>query len=385
MGQNCAAVGIRKGMFANANYLAYMWKEILKEANSNQYFKDSDNIENAWQVDDFSPESGDLAFITVGTEFSELRTHLARLKSPENSRKIYDFGFLALEDTETSIHALDLCLEDLREKGLKCIVVSTSPDLIKGHYNALRNRQELVSVTSISPGFDLQDNEFKWFNELITGEDGFLYRFALLGHQAYFCDQDSILAVQKMGFDTLRLGELRTRITVSEPLFRDSDIVDFRLSSIRSSDCPGSNDPSPNGLYAEEACQLMRYAGMGDHLFSIGISGLPADSNDVQSSLLCAQMIWHAWEGVSMKRDEMPGDQPANFQRFLVDLESQSDGIVFWKSTKTHRWWIELPDEALTKFDKFKYLPCSYDDYLEACEGDLPDAWMKAYTRLGFE
>ncbi|MFN8133913.1 MAG: hypothetical protein U0Z17_01300 [Bacteroidales bacterium] len=35
---------------------------------------------------------------------------------------------------------------------------------------------------------------------------------------------------------------------------------------------PGNANAIPNGFYGEEACQLMRYAGMSDKISSIGFS-----------------------------------------------------------------------------------------------------------------
>jgi hypothetical protein len=130
----------------------------------------------------------------------------------------------------------------------------------------------------------------------------------------------------------------------------------------------------------------MRYAGMGDHLCSLGISGVDfhSDSNG-QTAKLLAQMVWHFWEGLGLRRNEVPASDSGNFTRFLVDLEEVAGGMVFWKSKQSGRWWIELPAPENRMIKKYTLLPASYEDYQQACEGELPDRFMKAYSRLGID
>jgi hypothetical protein len=43
-------------------------------------------------------------------------------------------------------------------------------------------------------------------------------------------------------------------------LLRDADLVSFDISAVKQSEAPASRFASPNGLAAEDACQLARYA-----------------------------------------------------------------------------------------------------------------------------
>ena len=43
------------------------------------------------------------------------------------------------------------------------------------------------------------------------------------------------------------------------------------MNSVRLSDSPANDDGSPNGFYAEEICQIMRYAGISGRIKSLGI------------------------------------------------------------------------------------------------------------------
>jgi hypothetical protein len=47
---------------------------------------------------------------------------------------------------------------------------------------------------------------------------------------------------------------------------------------------------------------------------------------------------------------------------------------VFMKSKRTKRWWMGLPSG--------NFVPCSYNDYLIACRGEIPERWLREQERL---
>jgi len=93
-------------------------------------------------------------------------------------------------------------------------------------------------------------------------------------------------------------------------------------------------------------------------------------------------MIWYFIEGVNfrIKDDDFLID--GNYQKFttLVDLQE----LVFYKSIKTERWWIEIPflEEINNKLKRHTLLPCTHKEYLEASNGVVPERWWKAYKKM---
>ena len=75
-------------------------------------------------------------------------------------------------------------------------------------------------------------------------------------------------------FDYLRLGELQKDLSKAEPILRNTDLLSVDLSSIRFSEFKGSFKNSPNGLFANEICQMMKYAGISDKISSVGFYNL---------------------------------------------------------------------------------------------------------------
>ncbi len=59
--------------------------------------------------------------------------------------------------------------------------------------------------------------------------------------------------------------------------------------------------------------------------------------------------------------------------------------IIFYKSKKTDRWWMEIPCENERNHDTYGrqlLVPCIYEDYQQAMENELPDLWWRLYERV---
>ena len=106
---------------------------------------------------------------------------------------------------------------------------------------------------------------------IILHQPNYLFNYTNIGYQTYFVDQDAVRLMKKMFFDTYRLGFVNRNIEEMEPMVRNADMLSFDISSIRQSDAPGCANATPNGFYGEQACQIMRFAGMSDKLTSLGI------------------------------------------------------------------------------------------------------------------
>jgi hypothetical protein len=75
----------------------------------------------------------------------------------------------------------------------------------------------------------------------------------------------------------------------------------------------------------------------------------------------------------------VPNAQDNEFLKFTVEFEDVDHQLVFWKSKRSDRWWMECPS---VEGKKNQLIPCSYGDYQKACKEELPDRWMKAYNKL---
>ena len=60
--------------------------------------------------------------------------------------------------------------------------------------------------------------------------------------------------------------------------------------------------------------------------------------------MLVAQIIWYFIEGVNTRVLDFPKEN-VPFQKYIVLVEEEE--IVFFKSLKTNRWWIEMPKKNM--------------------------------------
>jgi hypothetical protein len=67
-----------------------------------------------------------------------------------------------------------------------------------------------------------------------------------------------------------------------------------------------------------------------------------------------------------------------------VELENGNHSIVFYKSHKSDRWWMEVPypPQKGSKYERHHLVPCDKEDYDRAMQNEMPDLWWKTYQKL---
>jgi hypothetical protein len=162
-------------------------------------------------------------------------------------------------------------------------------------------------------------------------------------------------------------------------------MVCFDLAAVRRPDAPGNAYASPNGFYGDEICQLSRYAGMSDKVSSVGFYEMnPTLDQNNQSASLTAQMIWYFIDGFYHRKGDFPKCNKSEYYRYNVTIGHPQHHMVFYKSPKSGRWWMEIPyplDEKL-KYERHLLTPCTYEDYESALEKEIPDRWIHTYKKL---
>ena len=286
----------------------------------------------------------------------------------------------SLEDT---FFALQKVAAKLIRKGVIPVIIGGSQDLTYPLYRAYDKQEQMVNLVSIDSRFDFgkQEDGIKansYLSKIILDEPNNLFNYTNIGYQTYYNSQEEIDLIEKLFFDAYRLGEISNNIELSEPTLRDADIVSLDLNSVKSSYSGNFVTFSPNGFDGKEICSLSRYAGISDKVSSFGIFNF---NNKKEESVLIAQIIWYFIEGVNYRSNEYPFGTKENYLKYIVPLESEE--LVFYKSNKTGRWWIEINFFAgqHNKRKKNTLLSCSNDEYLAACNNEIPERWWKAQRK----
>ncbi len=347
-------------------------------------------------------QDNDLAIIGVD-EYRGSRSGQKKNGSPDSIRKalyplacwtgnkrIIDFGNLrAGEDHNETYERLKSVQEILFENEICSIIIGGSQDLDYAQYSAAGALNKMINFGSIDSGIDFAPDvkgvaeEKSHLHKILLHEPNYLYNICNIGYQTYLVEKDLIDLIEKLYFEGIRLGALHDDITEIEPFIRNLDILSFDISSIRGQDAMGQSDPQAFGLSPEQACQLTWYAGHGFGVKSLGIFGYQpkADQNALTAKII-ATMIWYFVEGFT-RRNTLPPFDTNDFQKFTVTFNTTPSELVFYKNLKTDKWWMEIPlKKSQNKFKDFKYIPCSYNDYLTAGKGEIPNKWILAQSRI---
>jgi len=316
----------------------------------------------------------------------DIRFKLYQLFLPNSSLKIADLGHFI-----ETIDLLPEAIARVRKYGSIPIIISPDQSTTYSTYLAYCKLEVTVNILSVDDKVDLEEEgkiigDNNWLSHILAYTPNYLFNYSLLANQTYLSNPDMLDLLHSLNFDIHRLGILRKSIQNAEPIFRNADIVSFDLSAIRNADCPGSLRNGPNGLHAEEACQLMRYAGLSNKVSCIGVYGwdfLQINTQNPTSSLI-AQLVWHFLDGVINRIDDGRIGDEEEYIIYKIGSDDLSMDLVFYKNTKNGRWWMNVPinERKKRKFDRHHIIPCSIDDYNQAMNGEIPDTWWQTFQKL---
>jgi arginase family enzyme len=318
---------------------------------------------------------------------SEIREKLFELKKGLGSYRIVDLGDLisgqTLPETYQRIQQVG---EYLMKQQILPIYFGGTHDLDYGQYLSYQKMKKLVSLLTVDAKLDMEEvgtMSEQHTQEIILHQPNFLFSYAHLAYQSFLVDPSLINVIEKLYFEHIRLGKIRSDFKEIEPVIRNSDLVSFDLSAIQSTDAPGSLDAQPFGLTAEEACQICWFAGMNEKLSSIGIYGYEPYYDDAQNKTakVVAVMIWYFIEGFYSRKDSL-SFKSSDYTKYTVSLDTKPNTLTFFKSKRSGKWWMEIPHNDLDKFDRVSTIPCSYSDYQMAQNGEIPERWINAQIKL---
>ncbi len=353
------------------------------------------------------PDKADIAIIGVKEERNSfgnegcslapdyVRKYLYSLYQGPYNTKVADLGNVRAGNTVADTYfAVKTILATLLEKNITPLLIGGSQDITYANYQAYEALGQIINIVSVDSRFDIgldkdeKLNHLNYLSKTLTHKPNYLFNYANLGYQTYFVDQDAIELMDKLYFDVYRLGQVRQNMEEVEPIVRNADLLSFDISSVRQSDAPGCGQASPNGFYGEEACQIIRYAGLSDKLTSIGFYETnPAFDKGEQTAHLVAQMIWYFMDGFYHRKNDYPDKQlkdSSAFIKYVVSIKEFQNEINFYKSKKSNRWWMEVPcpPNLQRKYKRQFLVPCSYKDYQEACQNEIPEKWWQVYQKF---
>ena len=314
----------------------------------------------------------------------KFRKELYKLYPGNWNFKIADLGDLPSgKNVEDTYFALSEICCDLKQNNTIPIIIGGSQDLTIPLYESFLKFDNLINIVSVDNRFDFTQGENlissrSYMNDIITKHPSRLNNFTNLAYQTYLIAQEELDLMDKLFFDSYRLGEVLNDLKITEPVFRDADIVSFDMKVLNSLTGGTLLEGRPNGLDSRAICTLSRYAGISDRLSVVGFFDLPNNSFFLK---LFSEVLWYFIEGYHCRFDEYPVAISGGFKKYNVSMSDRE--IVFYKSIKSGRWWMEIDNKNYidNKTKSTTLLSCTHQDYLDACNDILSDRWWKATKR----
>ena len=307
--------------------------------------------------------------------------------------KIIDLGNIkagaSISDTYIAVKTV---VAELIKLNILPVIIGGGQDITYAQYMAYEELEQKVDLVIVDPRFDLDEADDEgvatrsdaYLNKIFLHQPNYLFNFSNIGYQTYYVNQESLKVMNKLYFDVHRLGEFMDDISLTEPIVRNCNMLSFDISAIRSSDAVANANAGPNGFYGEQACRIARYAGMNDKLNSIGFYEFnPAFDQNGQTAMLLAQIVWYFIDGFYNRKKDFPLTPKSQYLTYRTSLADGTGEMLFVKSKKSDRWWMQVPyPTGISKNERYHLVPCRYEDYNTAVNGEMPDLWWRTYQKL---
>ncbi len=315
--------------------------------------------------------------------FDRVRRNLYDLFPGNWHTNIADLGDIRPGETvEDTFFAVQTVVAELVKNKVIPVILGGSQDLVYAQYRSYDRLEQMVNLVNIDAAFDLGDadgplNNRSYVGKLVVTKPYNLFNYSNIGYQTYFNSQDEIELMERLFFDAYRLGEVTGDLSVVEPVMRDANLVGVDLGAISAGALGDFRHPSPNGFDGKEICALVRYAGISDKVTSFGIYEYGSRLDFPAGNMLTAQILWYFIEGVNFRTNENTISAKKEFIKYQVPVDDEI--LIFYKSPFSGRWWIEIPytSSENNKLKRHTLLPCTQQDYLDACDQIMPERWYK--------
>ena len=294
---------------------------------------------------------------------------------------IIDMGdVISGDDISDTYFALKTINESLLEKNIISFFIGGTQDLTFPLYQSFAKKEDYVNLTSVDNKFDFGQikkdfDSSSYMSKIIMDKDNKLSHYCNLGFQTFLNSQEEIDLLEKLQFESHRLGKINKKIDLIEPSLRYTDLLSIDFRSVKASELNFIHN-YPNGFESSEICSIARYAGMSDRISCVGL--FEVFKNSISSTLL-AQVVWYFIEGFSLRIIEDPKSKNFKGKSYHIDLENHQ--IKFYQSDVSQKWWFEIIEENNNKLSDVSLCPCGYEDYLEASNGDISDKLLLCLKR----
>ena len=337
-------------------------------------------------------EEADIAFIALNEYRGSVETN-NKSKKINSNRLRKEFYSLYLGDWNVNLldcgdvingheitdtyHAVQYISEILISKNVIPFFFGGSQDLTFSLYKSYCNKNVEINLTSVDNKFDLGKiqksfNDTSFVSKVIMEDNNELNHFVNIGYQTFLNSQEEIDLLEKLQFESYRLGIIEREMDIVEPSIRNSNIISVDFKCVKASELNFVHNYT-NGLMSNQICQISRYAGLSSRVSSFAV--FDVFDNKISHSLL-SQLMWYFVEGFSLRVSENPNNKDFKGSSYHVSVDDQD--FKFMESELSQKWWVEIPNN---NFNKKSLIPCSKKDYSDACNQKLSERILLSLKR----
>ena len=264
-----------------------------------------------------------------------------------------------LSDTYYAVRYIS---ETLIKNNVIPFFIGGSQDLTFPIYKSYCGKGNEINLSCIDNKFDFgqiknEFNDLSFMSKIILDEKNELNHYSNIGFQTFLNAQEEIDLIEKMHFESYRLGKVDRKIDIIEPCLRNANIVSVDFKSIKASELNFAHN-FPNGFQSSQICTISRYAGISNRVSSIGV--FDVFNNEISYALL-SQLVWYFIEGFCLRIDEDPYSKDFKGNSYYVSIGDEQ--LKFYNSDLSQKWWFELDNNSKNN----TLIPCNNEDYIDAC------------------
>lgn len=320
----------------------------------------------------------------------DFRKEFYKLNVGDNwSGQLYDLGTIQPgENIKDTYFAVSQVVAELIKSDIIPIIIGGGQDLTLACYKGFEELERTINICAIDNSLDVGEPNGEvasngYVSHMLMQRPCYLFNYANIGLQRPLVSNSEMDLFDKLYFDICRLGAFNQDFKLAEPYLRNSDLISIDFTSLKASESDVNAYSQANGFRADQICQIARYAGISDKMSCLGIFNVNPEQNNLASNLL-AQIIWYFIDGVSERVGDFPIGTKKGYTKFYVHLEDFQDDLVFYKSDKSNRWWLEVsyPPTSGSKYERHHLIPCNQEDYNDALQNKIPNLWWKTLQKL---
>ena len=227
-------------------------------------------------------------------------------------------------------------------------------------------------MVSVDNKIDFSNNNESFLHKIIMDENNKLANFSNIGYQKHLTSVPENKLLDKMYFESINLGKIKSNVAEAEPVLRDSDIVSFNINSVKAGELNNAHQ-YPNGLSSYELCSLSRFSGLSSRVNVV--SYFENWDLSIMNSLL-AESTWYVIDGYATRINENPLSDSNDFIYYHIELDNYK--FKFYRSKLSDRWWVEFLNDEIISIEK-DIISCTFDDYNNCKNSVIPE---RILTRL---